>query len=87
MNPESLAQEALNLVTAHPYAAGAIVAVVGVLAYFKFKLVLKLITASLILVAIGYVILFIVNLTSTGMENTEKFIGSPNQVIDRMKKE
>jgi len=87
MNPESLAQEALNFVTAHPYAAGAIVAVVGVLTYFKLKLVLKLITASLILVAIVYVILFIVNLTSTGMESTEKFIGSPNQVIDRMKKE
>ncbi|GEM_PF-6597795 len=87
MNPESLAQEALNLVTAHPYAAGAIVAVVGVLTYFKLKLVLKLITASLILVAIVYVILFIVNLTSTGMENTKKFVGSPNEVIDRMKKE
>lgn len=85
MNPESPMQEALNLVTAYPYAAGAVAAVVGVLAYFKFKLVLKLITASVILVAIVYVILFIVSLTSTGMKNTEKFIGSPNQVIDRMK--
>ena len=87
MNPENLAQQALNLVTAHPYAAGGMTAVLVALAYFKLKLVLKLITASLILVAIVYVILFIVNLTSTGMENTEKFIGSPNQLIDRMNKE
>lgn len=86
MNPESLVQKALDLVTAYPYAAVAILGVVVVLAYFNLKLVLKLITAGLILVAIAYVVVFIFNLTSTGMENTEKFLGPPNQEIDRMKK-
>lgn len=81
-----MVQQALDLVSAYPSVAGAILAVVAVLAYFKLKLLLKLITAGLILVAIGYLGVFIVNLTSTGIENTEKFLGPPNQVIDRMKK-
>ncbi len=86
MNTESLVQQALDLISAYPYAAGAVLAVVAVLAYFKFKLFLKLITAGLILVAIGYIGVFIFNLTSTGIENTEKFLAPPNQVIDRLKK-
>ena len=86
MNMESLVQEALDLFSAYPYAAAAIAAVVAVLAYFKFKSFLKLITASLILVAIGYIGVFIFNLTSTGIENTDKLLATPNQVIDRLKK-
>ena len=86
MNMESLVQEALDLFSAYPYAAGAILAVVAVLAYFKFKLFLKLIIAGLILVAIGYIGVFIFNLTSTGIDNTEKFLSPPHQIIDRLKK-
>ncbi len=79
-------ETALNFITVHPYATGAILAVVGVLSYFKLKIVLKAVTACLIFGAIVYVVLFIVNLASTGMGNTEKLLGNPNRTIDKLKK-
>ena len=86
MSLETLLQTALDLISTYPYTTGAIVAVIGVLAYFKIKLFLKAITACLILGAIAYVVMFIFNLASTGMENTEKLLGNPNQAIDRFQK-
>lgn len=86
MNFENMVEATLNFITVHPYATGAILAVVGVLSYFKLKVVLKAVTACLIFGAIVYVVLFFVNLASTGMENTEKLLGNPNQAIDRLKK-
>lgn len=76
-------QVVLDFISAHPYITGGILAGVGLLSYFKLKLVLKAVGACLILGAIAYVLLFIFNLTSTGIDNTEKFRGNPNQVIDR----
>jgi len=84
MSPENLTQGALDLVAAYPYVTGAMAAAVGVFAYFKLKLVLKMLVACLALGAIAYVILFIVDLTSTGIESTEKFLDRPNQAIDKM---
>jgi hypothetical protein len=86
MNPESLVRAALDLISAHPYVTGGLVAVVGVLAYFKLKLVLKAVTACLILGAIAYIVLFISNLAATGVENTEKLLGNPDQAIDNLRK-
>jgi hypothetical protein len=77
-------QDVLGLISDHTYIAGAILAAVAVLAYFTLKLVLKVITASLAIGAIAYVLLFIVDLTSTGMESTEKFRDQPKQTIDRL---
>jgi hypothetical protein len=56
------------------------------LAYFKLKLVLKAVTACLILGAIAYIVLFIFNLAATGVENTEKLLGNPDQAIDNLRK-
>lgn len=75
-------QAVLDFISANPYPTGAVVAVVCVLAYFKLRLVLKAVGAVLILGAIAYVLMFIFNLASTGIENTEKFRGNPNQAID-----
>jgi len=81
---EKLVQAALDFISAHPYTTGGILAVVGVLAWFKLKLVLKAVTACLILGAFAYVIMFIVNLTSTGIDNTEKLLDAPNEAIDKL---
>ena len=83
MQFENLARSGLNYFFAHPYVTIAFLAVVAVSAYFRFKIAVKLIFACLILAAIAYVVLFLVNLTSTGMENTEKFLGNPSQKIDK----
>jgi hypothetical protein len=86
MNLDTLVQVTLDLITAHPYITGAVLAIVGVLSYFKLKLVIKAVTACLILGAVAYVVLFIVNLASTGMDNTEKFRGNPDRVIDKFQR-
>lgn len=83
MEFDALVQGGLDLISGHAYIAGAILAAVAVFAWFKFKLFLKMIVASLVLVAIVYVVLFIVELTSTGIESTEKLLGEPNQAIDK----
>lgn len=86
MNIENMIEVTLNFITVHPYVTGGILTVVGVFSYFKLKIVLKAIMACLIFGAIVYVVLFFVNLASTGMENTEKLLGNPNQVSDKLKK-
>ena len=85
MNLETLVQTALDLIASHPYTTGAILAVVGVAAWFKLKLVVKAISACLILGVMAYVVMFLFNLTSTGMQNTEKFRGNPGQTVDRLR--
>ncbi len=79
-------QVVLDFISAHPYITGGILAAAGLLCYFKLKLVLKAVGAALILGAIAYVLLFIFNLTSTGIENREKFLSDPGQAIDRIQK-
>lgn len=84
MRFEALMQGGLDLISDHTYIAGAILVVIAVLAYFKFKLVLKAILACLVIGVIAYVFLFIVDLTSTGIESREKFLDQPNQSIDSL---
>ena len=79
-------QIVLDFISAHPYLTGALLAVLGLLSYFKIKLVMKAVAACLILGAIAYVVMFIFHLASTGMENTEKFLGNPNQTINKFQK-
>jgi len=79
-------QDALDLISAHPYTTGAILAVVGILAYIKLKFFVKAVAVCLILGAIAYLILFIFNLSSTGMKNTEKLLGHPNQINDKIRR-
>ena len=86
MNLESLMQGALDLISAHPYTTGAILAVVGFLAYIKLKLFVKAVAVCLILGVFAYIILFIFNLSSTGIKNTEKLLGHPNQISDKIQR-
>lgn len=79
-------QTVLDFISAHPYITGGILAVVGLLSYFKIKLVMKAVSACLIVGAIAYLLMFIFNLASTGIENTEKFLGHPDQTIERLRK-
>jgi hypothetical protein len=83
MEFENLVRGGLDYFSAHPYVAIAILAVVAVAAYFKFKLVIKMIMACLILAAIAYVLIFLINLTSTGIDNTGKLRDSPSEAIDK----
>ena len=85
MQFENLVQSGLDYFSAHPYVTVAFLVVVAVSAYFKFKIVLKVFFACLILAAIAYVVLFLVNLTSTGMDHTEKFLDNPSQTIDKLR--
>ena len=84
MRFEALMQGGFDLISDHTYIAGAILAAVAVLAYFKIKLVLKAILACLVIGAIAYVVLFVVDLTSTGIESREKLLDQPNQAIDNL---
>ena len=84
MGLEALMQGGFDLISDHIYIAGAILAAVAVLAYFKIKLVLKAILACLVIGAIAYVVLFIVDTTSTGIENREKLLDQPNEAIDKL---
>lgn len=76
----------LNFISEHPYITGGILAAIGLLSYFKIKLVMKAVGAVLILSAIAYVLMFVFSLTSTGIENKEKFISDPGQAIERFQK-
>jgi heme A synthase len=85
MQFENLVRSGLDYFSAHPYVTAALLVVVAVLAYFNFKIVLKAIFACMILAAIAYVVLFLVSLTSTGMDNTEKFLDNPSQTNERLR--
>ncbi|MHB1141892.1 MAG: hypothetical protein ACYC1T_09055 [Sulfuricaulis sp.] len=84
MGFEALMKGGFDLISDHTYIAGAILAAIAVLAYFKIKLVLKAILACLGIGAIAYIVLFIVDLTSTGIESREKFLDRPNEAIDKL---
>ncbi|BAV33725.1 hypothetical protein SCL_1414 [Sulfuricaulis limicola] len=84
MEFEALVQGGLDLISSHAYIAAPILAVVAVFAYFKFKLFLKMIFACLVLGTIVYIVLFIVDLTSTGIKSTEKLLDQPNQAIYKL---
>jgi xanthine/uracil permease len=84
MGFEALMQGGFDLISDHTYIAGAVLAAVAVLAYFKVKLVLKAILACLVIGAVAYVVLFIVDLTSTGIDSTEKLLDQPNGAIDKL---
>lgn len=64
----------INLIQAHLMLALAVVLGVAVVAYFKPKQMFKLLGAAIIVVAVVYVLSFLVNLTSTGIDETTKFL-------------
>jgi xanthine/uracil permease len=63
----------------HQFLAIAIVVVFGILVYKKPKPMFQLMGAVLAVGAIGYVISVLVDLTSTGIDHTNAFMGSPRR--------
>lgn len=63
----------------HLIMAIAIILVFGFLVYWKPKPMFQLIGVVLVIGAIGYVISFLVDLTSTGMDHTSAFKGNPGK--------
>lgn len=66
-----------NFVQNHAALVIGIVTVFGVLTYLKPKEMFKLTMAVLVLGAIVFVGMFLVDLTSTGIDETNKFMGNP----------
>lgn len=61
----------------HPWSTIAMLAAVGVFAYWKPKDTVKLMALFLAIGAIAYVISFMVDLASTGIEQQRQFSSSP----------
>ncbi len=68
----------INVVEAHSTLALAVVGGVAVFAYFRPKDMFKVAGALVIIAAIAYVLSFLVNLTSTGVDETAKFVDRPS---------
>lgn len=63
----------------HQFLAIALVVGFAVLVYFKPKPMFQLVGVVLAIGAIGYVISFLVDLTSTGVDNTNSFMSNPGK--------
>lgn len=69
----------IELFRNHQILAIASVVVFAVLVYFKPKPMFQLVGVVLLIGAMGYVISFLVDLTSTGMDHTSTFMGNPGK--------
>ncbi len=77
MEPGKLIDSWLDFFSSHTIFAIAIIVALGILAYLKPKVMFKLVIVVLAIGAIVYVISFIVDLTSTGIDEKYKFISNP----------
>jgi amino acid transporter len=68
----------INAIQAHSTLALAVVVGVAVFAYFRPKEMFKVVGALAIIAAIAYVLSFLMNLTSTGIDETSKFVDRPS---------
>ena len=75
MSPDSW----VDFIQSHPILAIVVVVAFGIVAYLKPKPVFKLIALTLAIGAIGYIVSFLVDLTSTGIDQTETFMGHPER--------
>jgi hypothetical protein len=66
----------------HPFVVITVVAALAVLAYWKPKDAFKLMAVLLVIGAVGYVVSFLVNLTSTGVEEQRQFMSSPRGKVE-----
>lgn len=69
----------VDIIQSHPILAILIVAAFGLFAYVKPKPVFKLMAVVLVIGAIGYVVSFLVDLTSTGIDETTTFVSDPGK--------
>ncbi|MDX1487364.1 MAG: hypothetical protein R3268_04135 [Acidiferrobacterales bacterium] len=76
MSPDSW----IDFIQSHPILAVAFVAAFVTLVYLKPKPVLKLVAVVLVIGAIGYVLSFLVDLTTTGIDETTAFTSDPEKL-------
>lgn len=69
----------VDFVQNYPILAIIIIAAFGIWTYLKPKPVFKLLTVVLVIGALGYVVSFLVNLTSTGIDETTTFMSNPEK--------
>ena len=69
----------IDLLGNHLLLAIVVIAVFAALVYLKPKPVFKLVGVVLLIGAIGYVVSFLVGLTSTGIDNTTSFMSNPRK--------
>jgi uncharacterized PurR-regulated membrane protein YhhQ (DUF165 family) len=67
----------IELFRNHQILAIAVIVVFAILVYFKPKPMFQLVGVVLVIGAIGYVISFLVDLTSTGIDHTTSFMANP----------
>ncbi len=82
MNIDYLFESAASFFRDHTLWAVLIALVIGALIYWKPKDMFKLASAGLVVVAIVYVLSFLVDLTSRGIDETEKFTTTPDIKVD-----
>lgn len=78
MGPENVVTGLIDFIYSHLLLAAAIGVVVAIFAFLRPKQMFKLAVAAAIVAAIVYVISFAATLTSTGINETNKFTGRPH---------
>lgn len=82
MDFDNLLEAGIDLSREHPLWALLAVAVIAVMIYWKPKGVFKVALAGFTLAAIVYVFAFLFDLTSRGIDDTEKFTSTPDVRVD-----
>jgi hypothetical protein len=82
MGMDYLAESAASFFRDHTLWAALIALAIGALIYWKPKGMFKLASAGLAVVAIIYVLSFLVDLTSRGIGEAEKFTTTPDIKVD-----
>jgi hypothetical protein len=75
MSPDSW----VEFIQSHPILAIFIIVAFGISAYLKPKPMFKLMAVVLVIGAMGYVVSFLVDLTSTGIDETTNFMSKPEK--------
>lgn len=81
MDPGTLIDSWLDFFSSHTIFAIAIIVALGILLYLKPKVMFNLVIVGLAIGAIVYVISFVVDLTSIGIDEKKKFIGNPKTLV------
>ncbi len=82
MDIDNLVESGVSFSRDHTLWAVLIALVIGALIYWKPKDMLKLASAGLVVGAIIYVLSFLVDLTSRGINEVEKFTTTPDVKVD-----
>ncbi len=82
MDVDYLVESGVSFSRDHTLWAVLIALVIGALIYWKPKGIFKLASAGLVVGAIIYVLSFLVDLTSRGIDESEKFTTTPDVKVD-----